>query len=106
MGESIIGDLHSQSTTLDRARGTLRSANRGLERSKKILAGMGRRAIVHKALMICIILILIIIICFIVFFKWIYKPPPPPCPPAGSGLPPEPGCVPLALPPSMPPGRL
>ena len=101
IGQSIMADLESQRQTIQHARGTLAGANAGLDRSRRILQGMSRRARQNKALMYCIIATLFLMILFIIWFKWLYHPtpplppcywttfpPPPPPPDANDPLPP------------------
>jgi len=94
IGENILSDLADQRATIAHARNTLAGASAGLDRSKKLLAGMGRRAMKNKMLMYIIIATLGVMILFIVWFKWLYSPappatPPPSCPPAMPLLPPD-----------------
>lgn len=81
IGQSIMGDLESQRQTIQHARSTLAGASVGLDRSKRILQGMGRRAMQNKILMYVIIAVISCMILFIVWFKWFYHPAPPlpPC---------------------------
>ena len=67
IGESIMIDLESQRQTLDRSRATLHFANQGLVRSKRLIQGMGRRALKNRMMMVCIIAMLVIMILFILF---------------------------------------
>ena len=97
VGESILSDLADQRQTIAHARSTLAGASAGLDRSKKLLHGMGRRALKNKVLMYIILGTLAAMILFIIYFKWIYSPGapaevahscpplPPPAPPAGAG---------------------
>ena len=48
VGESIMSDLEAQRHTLQHARGTLRAASQGIDRSKRLLAGMTRRALYNR----------------------------------------------------------
>ena len=81
VGASIMQDLESQRATIEHARGTLAGASRGLDRSRRLLQGMGRRAMQNRILMVVIIFVLILMISFIVWFNWLYHPAPPlpPC---------------------------
>jgi vesicle transport through interaction with t-SNAREs protein 1 len=58
VGESTLSDLHSQRETLTHAAGTLQRANEGLNRSKRVLSAMGRRALGNRLLMWCMIMLL------------------------------------------------
>jgi len=82
VGASIMSDLESQRHTLESARGRLAAANSGLARSKKLLKGMGRRALANKLLMMVIIGVLVLLICVVIYLSLFYKgrspaPPPP-----------------------------
>ena len=74
VGASIMQDLESQRATIEHARGTLAGASRGLDRSRRLLQGMGRRAMQNRILMVVIIFVLILMISFIVWFNWLYHP--------------------------------
>jgi len=74
IGANIMADLETQRQTLERSRATLAGANVGLDRSRKILSGMGRRAQANKALMCLIILALIGMIFLIIWLKWFFTP--------------------------------
>lgn len=100
IGQSIMSDLEQQRQTIQHARGTLAGASAGLERSARILKGMGRRALQNKVMMYVIIVVLFLMILFILWFKWLYHPaptlppcyyttfPPPPPPPEQDPMPP------------------
>ena len=90
IGASIMEDLESQKQTIAHARATLAGASAGLDKSAKILRGMGRRALKNKVLMIVIIITLVIMISFIIWFNWFHHPaePSPPSPPLPPPLPP------------------
>lgn len=115
VGQSILTDLESQRQTIQHARGTLAGASAGLDRSARLLKGMGRRARQNKFLMIAIIVFLFFLIVFIIWFKWIYHPapplppcfepysPPPPPPEGGPKPPAEAYYGPRACPPPLPP---
>ena len=81
VGASILSDLEDQRNTIAHARATLAGASAGLDRSARLLKGMGRRALKNKMLMYVIIVVLFIMISFIIWFKWLYHPAPPlpPC---------------------------
>jgi len=96
VGESIMLDLENQRNTIARSRATLAGASAGLDRSKRLLQGMGRRALQNKILMIVIIIFLVLMIGFIVWFNWFYHPPPPSPP-----LPPQPPSSPAPPPPAL-----
>ena len=67
VGESILSDLNDQRATIAHARGTLAGASAGLDRSKRLLHGMTRRALKNKVLMYVIIFALsamILTICY------------------------------------------
>ena len=92
VGESIMSDLESQRETIQRSRATLAGASTGLDRSARLLRGMGRRAWQNKVIMYGIIFFLSLMIIFIIWFNWLYHPTPP--------LPP---CLLPAAPPPPPP---
>lgn len=118
VGASIMADLESQKQTIRHARGTLAGASAGLDRSKRLLSGMVRRALQHKVMMYAIIGLLCVMIIFIIWFNWIYSPSssaslppcyishasPPPPPGADSGGSDDPLSGPRACPPPPPPG--
>ncbi|KAL1521345.1 hypothetical protein AB1Y20_021012 [Prymnesium parvum] len=91
IGSSIMVDLEQQRQTMERSRATLAFANSGLDRSKKLLQGMGRRAQANKVLMVVIIVALLSMILLIIWLNFFFKPshttqkdglsPPPPPPP-------------------------
>ena len=87
-GQSILSELSTQRATIASARGRLQVASAGLDRSRKLLKGMSRRALKNKILMYVIIVTLTLMISFIIYFNWMYTPAPPspPHPP-----PPPPG---------------
>jgi len=86
VGASIIGDLEVQRHTIEHARSNLRGASAGLERSKFLLAGMGRRAVMTRILMWCIVSSLCCLIILVVWLNWFWHaevaaaPPPSPSP--------------------------
>jgi len=118
VGASIMADLESQKQTLRHARGTLAGASAGLDRSKRLLSGMARRALQHKIMMYAIIGLLFVMIVFIIWFNWIYSPSSPSLPPcyvSHASPPPPPGAGaggdevlsgPRACPPPPPPPGL
>lgn len=59
IGANILGDLRSQRETIQHAAGTLQRANEGLERSKRTLAAISRRAMGNKLLMWLMIFLLL-----------------------------------------------
>ena len=67
IGESILSDLADQRATIAHARGTLAGASAGLDKSKRILQGMGRRALKNKVMMYVIIFVLLGMISFICY---------------------------------------
>ena len=69
VGASIMADLESQKQTIRHARGTLAGASAGLDRSKRLLSGMVRRALQHKVMMYAIIGLLCVMIIFIIWCK-------------------------------------
>lgn len=86
IGANIMADLEAQRQTMELSRATLGFASSGLDRSRKILAGMGRRAKMNKVLMCVIILALLVMIALILWLNFFYSPssvpsPPPPPPP-------------------------
>jgi len=95
IGSNIMQDLDSQRQQMERTRATLASANTGLDRSKKILQGMGRRAQANKALMYAIICALIGMIVLIIWLNFFFTP--------SAASPPKPM---LVVSPSPPPPRL
>ena len=80
IGESILSDLADQRATIAHARGTLAGTMSGLDKSKKMLQGMGRRALKNKVLMYVVIATLIIMIMFIVYCACAARVPSVPCP--------------------------
>ena len=80
IGESILSDLADQRATIAHARGTLAGTMSGLDKSKKMLQGMGRRALKNKMLMYVVIATLIIMIGFIVYCACAARVPSVPCP--------------------------
>jgi len=56
---SILGDLSKQRETLNHARGTLRLATDGLDKSKRLLGQMARRAAMNKATMYFVVALLV-----------------------------------------------
>ncbi|KAL1525600.1 hypothetical protein AB1Y20_020454 [Prymnesium parvum] len=62
---SILGDLASQRETLLRARGTLRFASDGLDRSDKILRSMARRAMTNKLVLWVVIGMIVLLIVMV-----------------------------------------
>ena len=89
VGQSILTDLESQRQTLAHTRATLAGANSGLDKSKRILQTMTRRARRNKMLMICIIVTLLLMIIIIIWLMNYTPPPPsppsPPRPPTSDG---------------------
>jgi vesicle transport through interaction with t-SNAREs protein 1 len=79
VGNSILSDLNDQAATLRRTRGTLAGASMGLERSKRLLKGMSRRALANRLMMYVIIFFLFCMICFIIYCARAC-PPPRQCP--------------------------
>ena len=55
----ILGDLSKQRETLNHARGTLKFATDGLDRSRKLLNAMARRAAMNKLTMYGVIALLV-----------------------------------------------
>lgn len=98
VGESILSDLADQRATIAHARGTLAGAGSALDKSKRMLQGMGRRALKNKIMMYVIIFVLAGMITFICYFQFFYTPPPPdpPHPPHPPPPPPphQPGWIP------------
>ena len=74
IGGNIMVDLEQQRQTMERSRATLASANSGLDRSKRILQGMGRRARANKMLIYLIIAALVGMILLIIWLNWFFKP--------------------------------
>jgi len=104
VGTDILTDLDTQRHTIQGARNRLAGANTNLDRSRRMLNGMARRARANKAIMVCVIMVLIVMISAIVYINYFYttpepSPPPPPSPPPSPPPPP--------LPPTPPdlPGR-
>ena len=87
IGESILSDLADQRATIAHARGTLAGTMSGLDKSKKMLQGMGRRALKNKMLMYVVIATLIIMIGFIVYCACAARVPSVPCPLLVGGAP-------------------
>lgn len=56
---SILGDLSKQRETLNHARGTLKVATEGLDRSRRLLGAMARRAAMNKLTMYVVIALLV-----------------------------------------------
>lgn len=56
---SILGDLSKQRETLNHARGTLRLATDGLDKSKRLLGQMARRAAMNKLTMYVVVALLV-----------------------------------------------
>jgi len=56
---SILGDLSRQRETLNHARGTLRFAADGLDKSKRLLGAMARRAAMNKLTLYVVIALLV-----------------------------------------------
>jgi hypothetical protein len=56
---AILGDLSKQRETLNHARGTLKFATDGLDRSRKLLNAMARRAAMNKLTMYGVIALLV-----------------------------------------------
>mmetsp|Transcript_47256 Transcript_47256/g.106525 ORF Transcript_47256/g.106525 Transcript_47256/m.106525 type:complete len:148 (+) Transcript_47256:710-1153(+) len=90
IGANIMADLETQRQTLERSRATLAFANTGLDRSKKIIVGMGRRAAANRVLMCFIIIALVGMIGAIIWLRFFFSPSsshaslatgPPPSPP-------------------------
>jgi len=77
VGESILSDLADQRATIAHARGTLAGTQAGLDKSKRILQGMGRRALKNKVMMYVIIFVLLGMISFICYFQFFYQVAPP-----------------------------
>mmetsp|Transcript_40617 Transcript_40617/g.107431 ORF Transcript_40617/g.107431 Transcript_40617/m.107431 type:complete len:246 (+) Transcript_40617:84-821(+) len=90
VGESILSDLADQRATIAHARGTLAGASAGLDKSRRVLQGMGRRALKNKILMYVIIFTLFGMILFICYFQFFYSPAPPSAPKPISLPPPPP----------------
>ena len=82
VGQSIMADLETQRQTIAHTRSTLAGANSGLDKSKRILLTMTRRARRNKLLMWCIIITLFLMIIIIIWLMTYTPPPPsPPSPP-------------------------
>ena len=94
IGQSIMTDLESQRQTLAHTRNTLAGANVGLDKSKKLLITMTKRAKRNKWMMMGIIVVLILMISVIIWLMTYTPPPPsppsPPAPPSPSPPPPSP----------------
>ena len=69
IGESVLGDLHAQRETILHATGTLQRANEGLERSKRTLNAIARRAFENKLIMYGIIAMLGIGVLFLGYIE-------------------------------------
>lgn len=68
IGAGIMSDLHSQRQTLMHSMGTMRGASEGLERSKRVLNAMTRRAFANRMLMRCMAATLA---CLLLFFAYL-----------------------------------
>merc|ERR1719253_140982 len=53
IGIDVMGDLRSQRDTIEHARGNVHEIGENVNRAKRILAGMGRRAMATRALVYC-----------------------------------------------------
>ena len=69
IGHNIMSDLHSQKETIRHAQGTLQRANEGLQRSKRTLQEISRRALGNKLTMWCLIFMLCAMIILILWIQ-------------------------------------
>ena len=67
VGASTLQDLHDQRQTIERSRGRLASAGAGLDRSRRILSAMGRRALANRILLWAMIGFLSLLILLLLY---------------------------------------
>eukprot|EP01130_Rhizamoeba_saxonica_P003395 TRINITY_DN1438_c0_g1_i2.p1 TRINITY_DN1438_c0_g1~~TRINITY_DN1438_c0_g1_i2.p1 ORF type:complete len:233 (-),score=37.68 TRINITY_DN1438_c0_g1_i2:26-670(-) len=72
IGTAALDQLYTDREKLDNAEGVLDDVDNDINRARKKISIMGRRAITSNIILAFIILILISAICVIIFFKWIY----------------------------------
>lgn len=71
MGASIMGDLKSQRETMLHATGALQRANEGLDRSKRMLNAIARRARDNKMIMWALIVMLFVGVLFLGYVQFV-----------------------------------
>uniref|UniRef100_A0A061QTF3 Vesicle transport through interaction with t-SNAREs 1 n=1 Tax=Tetraselmis sp. GSL018 TaxID=582737 RepID=A0A061QTF3_9CHLO len=69
LGASILGNLHQQRETINRAHGTLYETDDNIGRARKLLGVMSRRVTTNKVIMGLIILILVVCIFIVLYCK-------------------------------------
>ena len=74
-GVGILDELEAQRRTIDAARGRIGAATAGLDRSKRLLVTMGKRAFANKLLMHLMIGALVLLILFLVYAKFFFRAP-------------------------------
>ena len=71
LGVGVLQNLHRQRETLVHARDTLHGADDGLAKARRVLAGMSRRIMTNKVIMIGICALLIGAIVLVIYAKFI-----------------------------------
>lgn len=70
IGVTIMSDLQGQTQQLERTHDMVSDIETSLDRSRRLLADMARRAMANKLIMVFIIVVLVAFIVLIVYLNW------------------------------------